>query len=380
MKEKVLFVDDDKNILASFKRQFFKKYRVLVADSPLKALEIIRDNGPFAVIISDMRMPQMDGVEFLTKTKELHPDSVRVILTGHADMESAIGAVNKGNISRFLTKPCPKDDLSLALEACIRQYRLIKAEKELLQGTLRGSINVLTEILSLTNPEAFGRASRIKRIVKWLAKHLKVPDVWRYELAAMLSQIGCVALPSSTMEKIYAGQKLNPEERQVFEMHPQLAKNLLQNIPRMDKVAAMISYQEKHFSGAGIPVDQVKGKQIPLGARILKVALDYDLLESRGLSKAKIYKTMKEQTGVYDPRVLSGLEVFLGEEAKYEVRVLPLAKIKPGMLFGQEVRASNGLLLVARGQETSRTLMLRLKNFANNIGIEEPVKMLVPVK
>ncbi len=377
MSEKILFVDDDKNILSSLKRQYHKKFQVYVSAEPHKALEIVNNSGPFAVVIADMRMPELDGVQFLSKVMEIAPDTVRVILTGQADMESAIASVNEGHIFRFLTKPCPPEEMDKVLDDCIRQYTLIKSERELLQGTLRGSINVLSDILSLTNPEAFGRASRIKRTTKKMAQYFQVKGLWKYDLAAMLSQIGCVTLPQQTMQKLYHGEQLDQEEKQIYNMHPSVAQNLLQHIPRLEKVGEMILYQEKNFDGSGFPNDQVSGSDIPLGGRILKVALDYDLYEAREVEKAYILSEMKHKKGVYDPKVLLALETILGKEAHYVIKHLPIKELDPGMIFGQEVKTKNDILLVAKGQEVSEAILLRLRNFYQNYGIQEPIKMYV---
>lgn len=378
MSEKILFVDDDKNILSSLKRQFHTKYQVHISEDPTKALEIVNNSGPFAVVIADMRMPELDGVQFLSRVKEIAPDTVRVILTGQADMESAIASVNEGHIFRFLIKPCPPEEMNKVLEDCVRQYTLIKSERELLQGTLRGTINVLSEILSLTNPEAFSRASRIKRLTMKMAQYFQVKGLWEYDLAAMLSQIGCVTLPQQTMQKLYHGEKLDEEERQLFDVHPSVAQNLLQHIPRLEEVSEMILYQEKNFDGSGFPNDQVNGVDIPLGARILKVALDYDLYEARELEKAYIFPEMKDKQGVYDPQVLLALEHVLGKEAHYRIKYLPINKLNLWMIFGQEVRTKNDILLLAKGQEVNETILLRLQNFYKNYGIKEPIKMYVP--
>ncbi len=377
--EKILFVDDEKNILSYFRRRFHKKFKVIICEDPIRSLDIIRKNKDIAVVVSDMKMPKMDGINLLKEISKFSPKTVRVLLTGYADLETAILAVNKGNVFRFLTKPCEDTLLEQVLDQCVKQYKLIIAERELLHGTLKGSINLLSDVLSLTNPEAFGRGARVKRMVRWFSIYFKVKDIWKYELAAMLSQIGCVILSSETLTKVYKGKKLTDEERQLYEMHPGVGQSLLKNIPRLGEVAQMILYQEKHYDGGGIPQDGLKGEEIPLGGRFLKVALDFDLLQNRGLSKAEVYKTMVSQKGVYDPNVLKALEEFLGEEAKYEIKDLPLKQILPGMIFGQEVRTKTGLLLLAKGHEANWTVLLKLKEFAERIGIEEPIKVLIPV-
>ena len=135
MSDKILFVDDEENILQSIKRELRKRFEVFTACGGTEALDVLRKDGPFAVIVSDMRMPVMDGIQLLTTVKDIYPETVRLMLTGNADQETAIEAVNKGAIFRFLNKPCPTPTLAMALALAVRQYRLITAEKELLNKT-----------------------------------------------------------------------------------------------------------------------------------------------------------------------------------------------------------------------------------------------------
>lgn len=379
MAEKVLFVDDDPNILAAFQRQLRKRFIVETALGGEKGLEAIAGRGPFPVVVSDLRMPVMDGIQFLSRVRAVSPDSVRMMLTGNADLHAAIGAVNEGNIFRFLTKPCAPEMLVAAIEAGIEQYRLITAERELLQKTLRGSIKVLTEVLSLLNPVAFGRATRIARYVKEIALQIQAPRVWQLETAATLSQIGCIILPEEALKKLYRGEPFTPEESQLFNMHPFVASDLLANIPRMQGIAEIIAFQEKHFDGSGIPHEPRSGRDIPLGARILKVVLDFDNLEAGGAPRDGILLELRNRAGYYDPRVLAALEAVIAAEEGYEVRLVTLAQLMNGMILAQDVSTRDGRLLLARGYQISSTVSARLKNFAEKPGIEEPIRVLVPL-
>ena len=222
MTEKILFVDDEENILQSIKRELRKRFDIYTAEGGALALETLKNNGPFAVIVSDMRMPVMDGIQLLSTVKDLYPDTVRLMLTGNADQETAIEAVNKGQIFRFLNKPCPTSVLVTAIALAQRQYRLITAEKELLDKTLKGTITVLSELLSLANPIAFSSGLRIKNLVVHLAEQLHLPNLWQFEIAALMSQIGCVTLPHDILNKFYAGQPLDPEEEAMYRNHPQV--------------------------------------------------------------------------------------------------------------------------------------------------------------
>ncbi|ROQ90129.1 HD domain-containing phosphohydrolase [Desulfosoma caldarium] len=380
MAEKILFVDDDPNILSSFKRTLRKHYDIETAVGPEEGLRVVRNNRSFALIISDLRMPVMDGIQFLSKVREISPETVRMILTGNADLQAAMEAVNRGNIFRFLTKPCPLETLILAIQAGLQQYRLVKAEKDLLEKTLRGAIQVMADVLSLVNPEAFGRASRVRRYAVDIGRRLQVQKLWQLETAAMLSQIGCVILPEEALHKIYTGQPLTAEETQLFSMHPSVGADLIAKIPRLQDVSEIIAYQEKHFDGSGIPKDDCYGDAIPMAARILKVVLDFDALESAGLPRAAALLQMKRRPGCYDPRVLKALEDVLGDEARFEVRDMSIQDLQLGMIVGQDVLSAKGVLLIKKGQEITPALLERLRNFAKTVGVQEPIRVLLPVK
>src|SRR5262245_51674395 len=132
MSERILFVDDEENLLAAVARQLRKEFDVETALGGELGLEAIDRNGPYAVVVSDMRMPGMDGIEFLRRVKDRMPDAVRMMLTGNSDLGTAMQAVNEGRIFRFMTKPCPPDMLAASLRSGLEQHRLITAERDIL--------------------------------------------------------------------------------------------------------------------------------------------------------------------------------------------------------------------------------------------------------
>jgi len=148
MAEKVLFVDDEKNILTSFRRSLHRIYRIYTTTSPLTALKIITAHKPFKVVVVDYRMPEMDGLNLIKKIKSRFPHTQCILLTGNADLKVALEAVNQGGVYRFLLKPFPVAELPPILNDAIHQYELLEAEKELLTRTLRGSIKVLMDLLA----------------------------------------------------------------------------------------------------------------------------------------------------------------------------------------------------------------------------------------
>lgn len=374
MPAKILFVDDDPNILAGFERQLRKTFTVETALGGERGLIAVSAKGPFSVIVSDLRMPGIDGIQFLSRVRESAPDSVRIMLTGNADLHAAIDAVNDGHIFRFLTKPCEPQTLSNALAAGIRQYQLICAERELLEKTLRGSIKVLIGILELTNPEAFGRAARITRFVKKIAHAMQEPNLWEIETAAALSQIGCVILPEEALKKLYRGEELTGEEAQLFAMHPSIASDLLSYIPRMETVAKIIINQEKSFDTSASEEDE----EILPGSRILKAVLDYDSIRANNISDGDALEIMVSRASRYDPNVLAALQMVLGVEPGYEKMDLLSGGLRDGMILNGELCLRDGRLLAAKGYRVNLILRERMKNFIEKPGIMEPIRVLVP--
>ncbi len=379
MNKKVLFVDDDLNILSAYKRQLHKHFEVETVDSGESALKLISKQELFAVVVADMNMPGMNGVELLSKIRQETPETVRIMLTGQADISTAMDAVNEGHIYRFLTKPCPIETLAKSLTAGVEQFRLVTAEKELLEKTLRGSIKVLTDVLSLVNPTAFGRASRIRRLVSQIANELNLESSWQIEVAAMLSQLGCVIVPENTLEKLYKDLPLTADEKLMFEDHPKIGSELINNIPRLKSVADIIKYQEKNYDGSGIPSDNVNASDIPIGARILKTALDFDLLVMKGKDRANAWDLMRIRQGKYDPRIIESLKSVLDKEMQYIEQIVNVDDLMPVMILAEDIKTTSGLLLISKGQEVSVTLRERLKNYVKTNSIEENIKVLLPV-
>ncbi len=377
--EKVLLVDDDRNLLDSFNRQFHKRINLVTAASGEDAIQAITYDGPFAVVISDMQMPNMDGLEFLIKVRMLSQDTVRVMLTGNANLDVAIRSINDGNIYRFLQKPVPIGVLFETMIDGIQHYRLVTAEKEILNKTLKGAINLLADILGLINPASFSRASRIKRNVRYMATELQLPDVWSYELAAMLSQLGCITMPSEVMEKIAAGKEISKQEQQQFNKHPEIGARLLQHVPRFETIAAMV--EQQNADPDKIEIDKVltlEQKGI-LGGQILKVALAYDDCVSRGMDSEQAIGQLKQHPEKYDPALVQALVAGKGG-ASFEVMTLPITRLKPGMILDQNIRSAAGTLLVAKGQELSTAVLLRLVSSEENEIISGPVRVLLVTK
>ena len=369
---KVLCVDDEPNILEGLSLHLRRHYTVITAGSGALGLQALRtESGAAAgtaIVISDMRMPRMDGATFLSQARQIAPDAVRLLLTGESDLDSAIAAINQGQIFRFLTKPCPPSLLLSTVESAAIQHRLITAERVLLEQTLRGSIQALTDVLALTNPVLFGRAIRVKQHVSDLATSLEIVDRWQVEVAAMLCQLGGVALPSETLERVRFGQPLSEDEEKMVARLPALTEQLLANIPRLEVVRGILAaYSRPPLRMDAIPAD-AQPDPIERGAQLLRVAADFDILEAQGNSPARALNILRAKRGTYAPDVLDALEAVRGVEPETEnVRDVPLSALKVGMVLAEDVKTDTGILLVARGYQVTAGFVERALNLRGSL-------------
>lgn len=377
MDEKVLLVDDEPSVLEGYKRLFREDFKIDIAVGGKDALASISSSGPYAVVVSDMRMPEMDGIQLLSKVKTVSPETIRIMLTGQAGLEAAIDAVNEGNIFRFLTKPCNKEILGKTLTAALVQYRLVIAERELLERTLRASIHVLTEVLSLVNPAAFSRAMRLRRYMSHAVKALGLGSPWRFEVAAMMSQLGCVIVDPETINAVFAGRPLTPEEQARYDAHPLVARDLLASIPRMEPIAWMIAHQNQTASVESDLADREMA-DMRMGAEILRVTLAFDELLRKGLSRTEAGTRLARQFRGLDPKILYALVELDPEVGDAEVRTCTVEELAVGMILDEDIYAKNGSLIVAKGQEVTLPLTLKLKMFNEKHAIRSTIRVTLP--
>lgn len=371
MNGRVLFVDDEPQVLEGYQRILRLDFQLSVAGSGEEAIARMSEKGGYEVVVSDLRMPGMDGIQLLSQVRRISPQSVRVVLTGHADIETAINAVNDGAVFRFLTKPCPADVLKKTLNACLLQYQLITAERELLENTLMGAIKVLTDVLSLANPAAFGRSVRINRYVQHMVRELQLEMPWRYEAAAMLSQLGCITLEPELLEAAYSAGTMPPEEQVHFNMHPAIARDLLANIPRLEGIAWIIGQQLGAGCGNANVSDSLK-----TGAVILQVAIAFDKLKKQGRSDAQAIAEL-HASQKFDAKIVQALKTLEPENPEMESRLVEISNLRPGMIVGEEIWSTIGLLLAGKGQELTHPLVVRLKNFHRRRLVRDKVAVLV---
>jgi len=374
MTDKILLVDDDRNILSGYQRVLRKSIDLDVALGGAEALQMLVGQGPYSVVVADMQMPGMSGLELLAKAQSAWPDTIRIMLTGNTDQRTAADAVNQGQVFRFLTKPCSPQDLELAIRAGIRQHQLIRAERELLEGTLTGAIEVLSELLASVDPGAFSLGLAVRSRCGQVARNLGSTDCWAIEVGAMLAPIGRIALP----REVLSADAFKPETQAILARVPELGASMIQSIPRMEAVAEIIRYQAKGFDGSGAPEEGLSGEAIPLGARILKAVQDFTVLEHRRHSRAVALEELKLHGRPYDPLVLKALEACFGGSAGSTPmpRLVPLRDLLPGMILTGDLHTSTGQLVLGQGLRLGKGHLELLRNLADFLQIPDRVSVI----
>ena len=368
---RLLVVDDEPYILESLQDALRRHFDITAAGSGAAGIEHLqKDPAAFAAVISDMHMPGMSGAAFLNEARRLAPDTTQILLTGYADVETAISAVNTGELFRFLTKPCPVEELLATCHAAVEQYRLRTAEKQLLDETLKGSVKALADVLALAAPAAFGRSASVRKHVVALSEAIGMEDSWEVEVAALLVHLGAVTLPAETAEKLYRGTTLNPGEQRMVKRVPDLTRRILEHIPRLEGVVAILDSYRDSFAARGLDGPP------PLGARVLRLAVDFDALEAHGADPAVVIASMRSRKHEYDPRLMDAFARLVCDPHDLRrVKQIPLLGLRAGMMLADDVRASNGNLLIARGHTATEQLVTRLWNLTAT-AVREPLMVI----
>ncbi|MBR9971961.1 HD domain-containing phosphohydrolase [Magnetospirillum sulfuroxidans] len=381
MSERVLLIDDDANLLSALQRQLRKQFNLTTAEGGAAALDEIKraaaDNAPFAVALSDMRMPGMDGIETLSRIRQSSPDTVRMMLTGNADQQTAIDAINLGNIFRFFTKPCPAETLALGLQAGIDQYRLITAERELLEKTLAGSVKLLVDVVSMNDPVASAQSNRLRQWVRKLTQELNLPARWQLDIAAALVPIGLVSIPPELITKQRDGAPLSPDEAALFERAPEAARNLIANIPRLSAVAEIVYLQDRNYDGTGFPSGGPSGGMIPLDARILKILKDLSEFSGGNIPSPAAFAALEKNEKRYDPLLLKKVKQSLcvrEDPLAVTVVEVPVAALRAGTVVLSDIRLTNGHLILAANTQLTEPQIERLRALRRISSFIEPIK------
>jgi HD-GYP domain-containing protein (c-di-GMP phosphodiesterase class II) len=251
--------------------------------------------------------------------------------------------------------------LRKVVQLAARQHDIEVAEKAMLENTVRGSVTALAEVLAIAKPLAFGRVYRLRTVANAIGEELGGCDAWELDTAALLSQLGCICLPQSLLEKVAAGAQLTESERAEYWKHPVLGAELVRKVPRLENVATVILHQLKDYDGAGPPHDGLKGDEIPLAARILRVVIEHDSMRSAGACDEDSLKVLADRRNKFDQGVFKGLAAYVAHRVA-EARLVPPPMLENGMIVEQDVVAQ-GVLLLCRGQEVTPAVKAHLEQF-----------------
>lgn len=411
----VLCVDDEPNILSSLRRLFRPSgYRVLVAESGAQGLEVLR-NEPVDLVISDMRMPHMDGAQFLKAVREGWPDTVRILLTGYADVSSTIEAINQGQIYRYITKPWTDEDMVLTVRQAL-ETRALQRDKERLEALTREqneslrqlnesleakvqertedlqkaheklklsfltAVKIFSSLMEMRHPVLAGHSRRVAAVARSMAIHMGMNNmnVQNVFVAGMLHDIGKIGFPDALLTRPV--RTMSPEDLIVYRKHPMDGVSVLMALDELAPVTQLVRHHHERFDGQGFP-DGLEGYDIPLGARLLAVANDYDSLQIGTFSALRFkpeearQALEKDRGKRYDPLVLDALLAVTSASPKPPMREreVRLSELQPGMVLSREFTRRGGVVLLGIDQVLSAKLIERMQAYESSEGVEMAV-------
>jgi len=410
----LLLVDDEPHILSSLRRLLRPLgHKIVLANGGAEGLEIIEANQ-VDVVISDMRMPEMNGAVFLATVAEKWPDTVRMLLTGYSDIESAVAAINSGNIYRYLNKPWDDEELksivnqAVEIGALTREKHRLEAltrsqneELRELNGNLEAKVADRTEEVRAAHQqlktsymatiEVFAsllqsRGGRTNEEMRNIADHARAiaqaigapDDMCKHvHLAGVLCELGKMTLPDEIIGQPYSS--LSPDDKRRFQQHPAIAEEALLSLQPLEEVATFIRQHCEQMNGSGYP-DGLVGDQISLGARALGVAKDFDalirgFLVGEELTDAEAIEYLKRNAGQrYDPAAVEAfvglLEKQHGEEADLaEFRLTP-ENLEPGMVLTRDLFNPKRVLILPKNHILQEDIIVKLQGLKSNWGGE----------
>jgi response regulator RpfG family c-di-GMP phosphodiesterase len=407
----LLFVDDEPSILSSLRRLFRPHgYRILTAESGKLGLETL-EKEQVDLVISDMRMPEMDGAHFLEKVRERWPQVVRLLLTGYADVGSTVAAINRGEIYRYISKPWEDNDIVLTVREALEHQRLASENARLLALTRsqndelkalnagleqkvaertaqvqqalhdlkRGfvnTVNVFGGLIELRSGKLAGHGRRVAEHARIVAARLGMNEaaVQDVVLAALLHDIGKIGLADDLLDKPF--NALSAEARAELMKHAAKGQAVLMGIEQLKGAGLLVRHHHECFDGSGYP-DGLTGLAIPLGARILAVVNEYDALQlgtlvNRSLRPQEALAFIVENRGKrYDPGVVDAYSAWLSQTSREELTEVPMrpGSIKAGMILARDLVHRDGYLLLAKGQVLAAEVIAQLTKLETTEGM-----------
>jgi len=380
---RILLVDDEPGVLDGLRRTLSARYQVEATLTPIDALKKLEHSrggsNPFAVVVSDMMMPEMNGAEFLARAAVVAPDAVLMLLSGKADLRSTIPAINTGRLFRFVAKPCSPRDLQAAIDDALRQYQASKASGDLQEQTLSDSVKVLAQALAMASPSTGSRITAITELVGGAARLLGQSHSWELRMAARLSQLGLVSVPAEVLQRVEGGIEGSAGEKALYREHPSVARGLLSGIPRLERVADWVGQQTADATAPPPRGTPDPDERVELQRQIFLVACEFLVAKDIGEWPPECAARLTGG-GRYRPEVIQAvLKTAQERDAAPDAISVSIPQLKVGMRFVRDVRATTGVTLVRKGDRVTDTVRLRLQNFKTYVGVVEPLRV-TPVR
>ncbi|MHB9110126.1 MAG: HD domain-containing phosphohydrolase [Armatimonadota bacterium] len=373
MDEKLLVVDDDRVVRTMMERVLSRRYATVVVESGEEGWKQLQSPETFAAVISDYRMPGMNGLDFLANARRLAPETVRVMLTGDISAQLVIDAVNKGGIFSFLTKPIKPDMLLQAVDDAVAQYRRLTADRELLEKTRRENVNALCEMLALTRPIAAAQSKRVRDYVSHMVRHLKLGNAWQFEMAATLAHIGHITVPEHVFVKSLKGLPLTQNELELLQECPAVGANIVRRISQFETIAEIIAIQYYPADRCPVTGSGTHATRVRQGGQLLKAALDYDSLLLRGFTPIMALDLLEQHAGQYDPNVVTALRAVIIPSLSQESTGISINDLREGMFIVNDVYTTDGRLLLRGGVTADKAVCTRLMTYLLNNEIKDTV-------
>ena len=370
MTTKVLLVDDEPRVLEAIVRNLEddEDLELRIATGGEAGLAILAKHPDVAVVISDMRMPGMDGAVFLKRVHDAAPTAARVLLTGQSDLQDAARAVNEAGLFRFLLKPCPTETLRATIHAAAQHAATERAERDVLERTLGATLHVLEDVLQLSAPALYRPAPTARRVARVLAQKFNLAPCWELDAAAMLHPIGQLGLPEALVSRARQGARLIPQESAAWGGYPGISEEIVSKIPRMETVAALLGALDR-TGRSDPPADRFERM-----AAILRVAVATAELVHGGVNAAGFPRALGARLLGWDATLIGPVMTItdLFQDQVIEVKV---AQLRAGQHLVSDVRAPNGSLLAAAGGEVTQPMIDRLLRFSAGLGVVEPIRV-----